>query len=153
MIIRPSFTVISGAALGLVAGAAVYGAVSSAATPSMKATKTAVSVPAAAANCAKGQKLEEGVCVIHVVRTVVVSAPAAAQVPTGAQVSDDSTGAQESTGPSASSDDATEAPEDTTQVGDDAIEKKDDAEGTTDGSSADDSATQAVHDDSVEASH
>ncbi|MEO8517538.1 MAG: hypothetical protein ABI438_00045 [Dermatophilaceae bacterium] len=160
MIIRPSFTVISGAALGLVAGAAVYGAVSSAATPSMKTTKAAVSVPAAVAHCAKGQKLEDGVCVIHVVRTLVVPAPAAAQVPTGSQVSDDSTGAQESTGPSASGDDASEAPgsaikapEDTTKVGDDAMEEKDDAEGTTDDSSADDGATEAVHDDSMEASH
>jgi hypothetical protein len=29
--------------------------------------------PGRAANCARGQKLEKGVCVIHVVRTVVVA--------------------------------------------------------------------------------
>ena len=69
-------TVISGAALGLVAGAAVYGAVSSSAEVSqptaLKAKAPVAVAPASLAACAAGTKLENGVCVVHVVRTVVV---------------------------------------------------------------------------------
>ena len=69
-------TVISGAALGLVAGAAVYGAVSSSAEVSqptaLKAKAPVAVAPASLAVCAAGTKLENGVCVVHVVRTVVV---------------------------------------------------------------------------------
>ena len=78
--IRPRTAVICGTALGLLAGAAVYGTVSSSAvatTPS--ASKTAEAPVAAAlartANCAKGQQLEHGFCIIHIVRTVVVAHP------------------------------------------------------------------------------
>ena len=76
--IRTRTSVLSGAALGLLAGVAVYGTVSSTAVATMpralKAAKAPVAAaPARAANCAKGQKLEKGVCVIHVVRTVVVA--------------------------------------------------------------------------------
>jgi hypothetical protein len=80
MIIRPSFTVLGGTAIGLVAGAAVYGTISSASAATPTAVKPAKAVVAAApaAHCAAGQKLEHGVCIIHVERTVVVAAPFAA---------------------------------------------------------------------------
>ena len=76
--IRPRTSVLSGAAVGLLAGAAVYAAVSSsvvATTPrALKAAKAQVAAaPARAADCARGQKLENGFCVIHVVRIVVVA--------------------------------------------------------------------------------
>jgi len=78
--IRPRTSVLSGAALGLLAGAAVYGTVSSSAVAStpraLKAGRAPLAAaPARAADCAKGQKLEKGVCIIHVVRTVVVPYP------------------------------------------------------------------------------
>jgi hypothetical protein len=79
----PRTTVISGAALGLVAGAAVYGAVSSSAeatTQTAFKAKAPVAVAhVSAANCAANSKLEKGVCVVHVVRTVVVP-PSAASI-------------------------------------------------------------------------
>lgn len=80
MIIRPSFTVLSGAAIGLVAGAAVYGAVSTASaasSTSVKPPKVVAAAPTVAARCAAGQTLEDGVCIVHVVKTVVVPAPLA----------------------------------------------------------------------------
>src|SRR5450631_869596 len=77
----PRTTVISGAALGLVAGVAVYGAVSSQAETSahtaFKAKAPVAAAHASAANCAANSKLEKGVCVVHVVRTVVVPPSAA----------------------------------------------------------------------------
>lgn len=87
--LSPRATVVSGAALGLLAGAAVYGAVSSsAALPSHSAPKAAkapaAAAPATFANCAAGAKLEKGVCVIHVVRTVVAG-PSAASVAAAAK--------------------------------------------------------------------
>ena len=85
----PRTTVISGAALGLVAGAAVYGAVSSSAEVSthsaFKAKAPVAAARASAANCAANSKLEKGVCVVHVVRTVVVP-PSAASIAAQAQV-------------------------------------------------------------------
>ena len=86
MIIRPSFTVLGGTAIGLVAGAAVYGTISSASAATPTAVKPAKAVVAAApaAHCAAGQKLEHGVCIIHVERTVVVAAPFAAPARAGA---------------------------------------------------------------------
>ena len=80
----PRTTVISGAVLGLAAGAAVYGAVSSSAeAPAHAAFKAKAPVAAAAnasaANCTASAKLEKGVCVVHVVRTVVVP-PSAASI-------------------------------------------------------------------------
>jgi len=139
MIIRPSFTVLSGAAIGLVAGAAVYGAVSSSANPTSQPTKAVVATaPASVAPCAKGQKLEDGVCIIHIVRTVVVPAPAAALVPTTSGAPE-ATGNQ-GTGSSAGHDDATKDASDATEAGVDATEE---AKGATAGSAQDDSADQA----------
>jgi hypothetical protein len=80
--LSPRATVISGAALGLIAGAAVFGAVSSSAsshtaTPTVfkQVSATRHITPAKAAPCGKGQELDHGVCIVHVVRTVVVAAP------------------------------------------------------------------------------
>ncbi len=74
-------TVVSGAALGLVAGAAVYGAVSSSAEVSqdsaLKAKAPVAVAPAIAASCTAESRLEKGVCVVHVVRTVLVPPSAA----------------------------------------------------------------------------
>jgi hypothetical protein len=76
--IRPRTAVINGTALGLLAGAVVYSTVSSSAvatTPSaLKAAEA--SVAARPANCARGQQLEHGFCIIHIVRTIVVAHPA-----------------------------------------------------------------------------
>ena len=101
--LRPRTTVLSGALVGLIAGAAVYGAVASSVVPTkptvFKAARAPAAAPAtaartkparaAAAPCAGGEKLEKGVCIVHVVRTVflpapsspVSSSPAAAIVP------------------------------------------------------------------------
>jgi hypothetical protein len=77
--------------MGLVAGVAIYGAVTSA-TETMKPVAFAVAkapvakAPVAAArarfaDCAAGQKLEKGSCVIHVVRKVVIPPAAASFAP------------------------------------------------------------------------
>jgi len=132
MIIRPSFTVLSGAAVGLVAGAAVYGAVSSSAT--LKPAKAVVfAVPAAVAHCAKGQKLEDGVCVIHVVRTVVVPASAAAQIPSSSRLPEAAPDTSQSSGPSASRDDASEPSDDPAKAADDATKSSEDAQDASEG--------------------
>ena len=77
--IRPRTTVISGAALGLLAGAAVYSTVSSSTVATipmaLRASAPVARVPARAASCGTGQRLEKGACIIHVVRTVVVAHP------------------------------------------------------------------------------
>jgi len=82
--LRVRTTVFGGAALGLIAGAALFGAVSSSSAtapapfkPALVSVDTAPAVPAA--NCAAGQELEHGVCIVHVEKTVVVPAPASAQ--------------------------------------------------------------------------
>ncbi len=83
MNIRSRFTVIGGAAIGLIAATAVYGAVSTAssATPTASTTLTKLApaglTPAStpAAGCAAGEELEHGVCVVHVDRVVVRPAP------------------------------------------------------------------------------
>ena len=150
MIIRPSFTVLSGAAIGLVAGAAVFGAVSSAATPTAKTAEPVVAAaPAAVAHCAPGQKLEDGVCVIHVVRTVVVPAPPAAQAPTNAG----SPGAALDASKSATIDEAPNAADPATKAGEGADSETEDAAGATEGSALDDSADQAANDDSSLSAH
>jgi len=93
--LRPRTTVLSGATIGLIAGAAVYGMVSTSADATTPTAYTAakppvVAAPASAARCAAGQKLEKGVCIVHVVRTVVVPAagnasnPSSASNPSGA---------------------------------------------------------------------
>lgn len=84
--LSPRTTVLSGATIGLIAGAAIYGAVSSSATTkaptaSKPASATVAAAHVSAARCAAGQKLEKGVCIVHVERTVVVPAPASASVP------------------------------------------------------------------------
>ena len=93
--LRPRTTVVGGLAIGLIAGAAAYGATSPPAVTPAPAAFRLPSVPAAdgparprparAAQCAAGQKLERGVCIIHLVRTVVVPAPAAASNPASAR--------------------------------------------------------------------
>ena len=78
--LSPRATVISGTALGLIAGAAVYGAVSSSAqspVPAAFKAKAPVAAKANLANCVAGAKLDKGVCVVHVVKTVVVPPSAA----------------------------------------------------------------------------
>jgi hypothetical protein len=78
--LRPRTAVISGATLGLIAGAAAFGAVSSSTlsasppTPLNAALVSAATPRTVLAPCAKGQKLEHGVCIVHVVHTVVVPA-------------------------------------------------------------------------------
>jgi hypothetical protein len=76
--LTPRTTVVGGAALGLLAGATVYGAVSSSAQETAPAAFKAP-VPAAArlASCTAGSTLENGVCVVHVVRTLAVPSSAA----------------------------------------------------------------------------
>lgn len=100
MIIRPKYTVLGGAAIGLIAASAVYGAVSTTtsatSTRSVSLTKPAaasVAAPATAARCAAGEKLEHGVCVVHVQR--VVARPAPSAVP----AEDPATGWVQGTGP------------------------------------------------------
>jgi hypothetical protein len=130
MIIRPSFTVLSGAAIGLVAGAAVYGAVSSSATQTLKPAKAIVAaVPAAPAKCAAGQKLEGGVCIVHVVRTVVAPLASAGQVPTTPQGSALTSGTNQKSGSPASGA--------ATKVGDAAHDPTEAAREATDGSEPD----------------
>ena len=150
MIIRPSFTVLSGAAIGLVAGAAVYGAVSSSATPTLKPTKAVVAAPAAVASCAKDQKLEDGVCVIHIVRTVVVPASGAAQLQ-GTSGVPEVTGNQ-GAGSSAGGIDATKAAQDADEVGHGADDATEAAEAAAEGA-ASESADRAANDDSNVAAH
>ena len=78
--IRPRTPVLTGAAIGLLAGAAVYGAVASSSatalssTPIKPALVSATTPRAPGAPCAKGQELEHGVCIVHVEHTVVVPA-------------------------------------------------------------------------------
>jgi len=104
---RPRRSVMLGTALGLVAGSAVYGAVSSASvtatTPLIKPALVSAATPVAAlAPCAKGQKLEHGVCVVHVRRTVVVRAPAAVSGPgpvSNPEAGSSSSGEQAAEGP------------------------------------------------------
>ena len=65
--LRPNIIILSGAAIGLVAGAAVYGTVStaSASTP----TSFTQADTASSARCAAGKELEHGVCVIDLEHT------------------------------------------------------------------------------------
>ena len=76
--LRPRLIIIVGAAVGLIAGAAVYGAVTSAsvastAPVSFKPPQVRVALaPPPAAPCAAGQTLEKGVCIVHVKKVVTV---------------------------------------------------------------------------------
>jgi hypothetical protein len=82
---RPRAAITSGAALGLVVGAAVYGAVSSSADAPVAQTlpaKPPVTVaPVVAEGCTGAAKLEAGFCVVHVVRTVIAPPAAAPAAP------------------------------------------------------------------------
>jgi len=123
--LRVRTTVFGGAALGLIAGAAVFGAVSSSSAASPAPFKPAlVSVDTApaltAASCAAGQKLEHGVCIVHVEKVVVVPAPASVQAQGSAEGSSQDI--------SSADDDATEISDDATKISDDATETSDDAE-------------------------
>jgi hypothetical protein len=84
--IRPRTAVLGGATIGLIAGTAIYGVISSAApagvSTGIKAANASMAVAASrSADCAAGQKLEHGVCIVHVVRTVVVPAAGIASSP------------------------------------------------------------------------
>ena len=114
-------TVFGGAALGLVAGAAVFGAVSSSATSPAPFKPGLASVGTApAASCAAGQELEHGVCVVHVEKVVVIPAPASVQAEGSAEGSSQDV--------SSADDDATGISDDATETSDDATETSDDAE-------------------------
>jgi hypothetical protein len=95
---RPRTTVLGGIAIGLTAGVAVYSAISPSAvtTPPMAVTafrvpKPPVTVtrvipaPANPAPCATGSILKGGVCVVHVVRTVVIPASVTGSNPRSGQ--------------------------------------------------------------------
>lgn len=75
--LRPRNAVLCGAVIGLIAGAAVYGAASSASAPTPTALTPASASTAMAqvrAPCGAAQKLEHGACIVHVVPAVVVPA-------------------------------------------------------------------------------
>ena len=132
-------TVVGGAALGLIAGAAVFGAVSSSSAASPVPFKPAlVSVDTApdltAAGCAAGQKLEDGVCIVHVEKAVVVPAPASGEAEAPAAESPQDT--------NAAGDHAAE-PSEAAELSD-AAEPSDAAEGTHD-------AAEGTHDDAEHA--
>ena len=123
--LRVRTTVFGGAALGLIAGAAVFGAVSSSSAaspapfkPALVSVDTAPAVPAA--GCAAGQELEHGVCIVHVEKVVVVPAPASVQAEAPAAGSgDDATEHSDATEPS---DDAAEGAHDAAEGAHDAAE-------------------------------
>lgn len=130
--LRVRTTVVGGAALGLIAGAALFGAVSSSSTatpapfkPALVSVDTAPAVPAVvpAADCAAGQKLEHGVCIVHIEKVVVVPAPAPAPV----SVQAEAPAAGSSQAISSAGDHATE-PGDALEPSDDAAEANHDAE-------------------------
>ena len=92
--LNPRITVIAGASVGLIAGVTAYGASVSAPAPvAYKPARVSLTsapvrpAPARPAPCTAGQKLENGVCIVHVrhirhvVHTVVVPAPAPAPAP------------------------------------------------------------------------
>lgn len=88
--LRPRTTILGGAAIGLVAGVAAFGATSSttATTPVTKPASFTKLAPVSVAKppppvrpkmapCAKNQELKRGVCIVHVERVVVHYKPAA----------------------------------------------------------------------------
>ena len=122
--LRVRTTVFGGAALGLIAGAALFGAVSSSSAtapapfkPALVSVDTVPAVPAA--NCAAGQELEHGVCIVHVEKTVVVPAPASAEAEAPAPGS--------SQGIAPAGDHATEPSDAAAEAGHDAAEPAHDA--------------------------
>ena len=141
--LRVRTTVVGGAAIGLIAGAAVFGAVSSSSAtapapfkPALVSVDTAPAIPAA--GCAAGQELEHGVCIVHVEKVVVVPAPASvqAQAPAAGSSQDISSAGDHATEPSDAlahsdalepSDDAAEATHDAAEGAHDAAEAAHDA--------------------------
>ena len=135
--LRVRTTVVGGAALGLIAGAAVFGAVSSSSAtapapfkPALVSVDTAPAIPAA--GCAAGQELEHGVCIVHVEKVVVVPAPASvqAQAPAAGSSQDISSAGDHATEPSDAlepSDDAAEAAHDAAEGAHGAAEAAHDA--------------------------
>jgi len=133
--LRVRTTVVGGAALGLIAGAAVFGAVSSSSAtapfkPALVSVDTAPAVPAA--GCAAGQELEHGVCIVHVEKVVVVPAPASvpAEAPAAGSSPDISSAGDHATVPSdvlEPSGDAAEATHDAAEGAHDAAEAAHDA--------------------------
>jgi hypothetical protein len=133
--LSPGLTVTAGAALGLVAGVAIYGAISSSAEATKPTTVTVAKAPVAApharyASCAAGAKLKKGVCVVHVVRRVVLPPAAgimAAQAPvagaiagtSGSQAGTARPGTAAGTGSPGERDSAPEAPGNPAPAGDD----------------------------------
>lgn len=128
--LRVRTTVFGGAALGLIAGAALFGAVSSSATspPPVKPALVSGNIASLpAAGCAAGQKLEHGVCIVHVDKVVVVPAPAPvqAEAPAAGSSQDISSAGDHATEPSAAlepSSDAAEATHDAAEAAHDAAE-------------------------------
>jgi hypothetical protein len=120
--IRPRTTILSGAALGLLAGAAVFGAVSSSSavasssTP-LKPALVSANTPVTLAPCAKGQKLEHGVCIVHVER--IVTAASSSSSDSSSSSSDSSSSSSDSSGYEAS-EHADEATHETAEHADDA---------------------------------
>lgn len=132
--LRPKIVVAGGAAIGLVAGGVAYGVASTGTTSvQMPITKVAavslvdtpVSAPAeplARPQCAKGAKLQKGVCIVHVERVVnverVVHLPAAAPALAQAQR------VVSVRGSSSSSHDATQVGEHSTEASDSEVENE-----------------------------
>jgi len=95
--LRSRTTVLGGLAIGLIAGAAAYSATTPPVTTPAPASFS-MSVPPAsepllkprrprAAPCGAGQTLRNGICIIHVVRTRVIPAPAVTSNHAGSQSS------------------------------------------------------------------
>ena len=96
--LRPRATVLGGIAIGLIAGAAVYGAISPSSVATSPTAFTAFTMPKPPmtvtrvtpppvnpAPCAAGSELKKGVCVVQVVRTVVIPASVAESNPSSGQ--------------------------------------------------------------------
>ena len=95
--LRSRTTVLGGLAIGLIAGVGAYGATTPPSTTPAPASFT-MSVPPAyepllkqrrprPAPCGAGQKLRNGICIIHVIRTRVIPAPAVTSNPASSQSS------------------------------------------------------------------
>ena len=130
--LRPRTTVLGGAALGLIAGAAVFGAVSSSSATTPASFKPALvsvgAAPGIAASCTAGQELEHGVCVVRVEKVVVLPAPAAVPAEASDSAAVPGASTNDSSGQSSSGDHATEPSDDAaTEAAQDAAEAQRDA--------------------------
>jgi len=131
--LSPRTTVMGGATIGLIAGVAIYGAVSSSATSKAPTTVQPASLnvavaPANAAQCAADQKLEDGVCVVHIERTVVIPAAPSRDSSLSAAPSSSGNGAVKPSDQMAAETEAeTETESDAAEPADDAVEHAPDA--------------------------